>query len=72
MTINTPGAIVVGGKKINIGDRVEVLAGPYASRFAVFRGSSRTQPGKVLIEPLPACSTRIVIARASIRKVTRP
>jgi hypothetical protein len=61
------GAVVIGGKKINIGDRVVVLSGPYTSRFGIFKGRSRKQPEKVIVTPLLGC-TRILLNQDSIRK----
>jgi hypothetical protein len=62
------GAVTVRGKKIEIGQRVEILAGPYASRFGIFKGRSRKQPKKVVVTPLLGC-TRILIEAQSIRRV---
>jgi hypothetical protein len=65
--MSTKGAVVVGGKKIEVGARVEILAGPYASRFGIFRGRSRKQPKKIVVEPFPS-HTRILIEAQSIRR----
>jgi transcription antitermination factor NusG len=62
------GAIVLDGKRIEVGQRVEILNGPYASRFAIFRGRSRKQPNKVLVTPFSG-NTRILIEAQAIRKV---
>jgi hypothetical protein len=61
------GAIIRDGKRIEVGQRVEILAGPYASRFGIFRGRSRKQPGKIVVEPFPS-HTRILIEAQSIRR----
>jgi hypothetical protein len=61
------GAVMVRGKKIEIGQRVEILAGPYASRFGIFRGRSRKQPKKIVVEPFPS-HTRILIEAQLVRR----
>jgi len=66
------GAVMVHSKRIEIGQRVGILTGLYASRFAVFKGRSRKQRRKVVVTPFLA-NTRILIEALSIRRavVTR-
>jgi hypothetical protein len=66
------GSVMVNGKRVALGDRVQILVGPYASRFGIFKGRSRKQPKKVVVTPLLGC-TRILIEAHSIRKAeSRP
>ena len=60
------GSVMVHGKRIEVGQRVEILAGPYMSRFGIFKGRSRKQPRKVVVTPFLA-NTRILIEAQSIR-----
>jgi hypothetical protein len=60
-------SVTVNGQRIALGDRVQILVGPYASRFGIFKGRSRKQPKKVVVTPLLGC-TRILIEANSIRK----
>jgi hypothetical protein len=61
------GSITVNGKRIDIGAKVLIIDGPFASRLGFFRGRAKSKPGKILVTPA-LTTTRILLDANSIRK----
>jgi len=60
------GAVVIDGQRIEIGDQVRVVRGPFAGHRAVYKGRSK-QPDKLLIRTGSGCTaTNIVLDRDSV------
>jgi hypothetical protein len=43
------GAILLDGKRLELGDRVRILDGPYTGCAAMFKGRSARKKGKLLV-----------------------
>ena len=61
------GAVTVCGKRIEVGQRVQIIDGPFASRFAIYKGKSRTKK-KIVVIPFLG-RARILLEPQAIRKV---
>jgi hypothetical protein len=61
------GAVLINGRRIEVGDRVEILVGPYRGRFGLFRGRKRNAKNKVCVTPWGA-TLYVVIDAGAIRK----
>jgi len=68
------GAVVIDGQRIEIGDRVRILAGPYSGCFALFKGRSPRRKGKLLVATMSNySSTHILVDPDAIcRAESRP
>jgi transcription antitermination factor NusG len=63
------GAVVVDGRRIEIGDRVRILSGPYTGCAALFKGRSPRKKGKLLVLTMMSWqSARILVDEDAIRR----
>jgi hypothetical protein len=64
------GSIIRDGKRIEIGQRVEILAGPYRGRVGLFRGRKRNAKNKIVVTPWGSV-THVVMDIDAIRRLVR-
>lgn len=66
------GAVIVHGKRIEVGQRVEIIVGPFSGRFGLFKGRSRKRPRKIVVTPWGSTTHLFLNVDAIRRAETKP